>query len=1054
VNRVFPFWILVALGCPLSGETAGLIQGTARSKLSGDPLFGAEVAIQNTGTGARWRLQTGEDGSFQQPGLRAGAYSVRVRMPGFRTATRGDLTLEAGHGADLEFHLEMIMLHEEITVVSGRDEVDPSGTDTLTFSRNNPGPAVPTNGRDYRSTFELAPGVLHTPATVNDGGQFSANGQRPNANTFLVDGISANTGIGGNALPGSFPGGSLPSMTAFGTTESLVTPDSTQSIEFRATSFAPEHGERPGALALISTRPGTSEFHGSVFAHMRDSSWSAQDWFYNGLGPLAYAQGIRDASFYRSWGGSVGGPLLRHLGYFFFSADDSSLVNWGYQRTSVPSTAVRQNAPSMLAGILSYFPSPVGRDLGAGQAEGMVSIGTSAWLRTINVRIDRTLGSKGTAFLRYVEAPSKSITGLVPNSGMLFARLFTGGLTTASAGFVHDARLNYTLSQGGPGYGYAFGREPIFGLAGLLPGFHVVDYGSGSWGWLWDGAAGNPLTSLLPSPSGNSLIGLSVGGLGQFLQGSAGSPRQDQWEFRDVVSRQHGNHQIRLGLNAVRRAPSRSQPIDSIRGAVSSLNALAAGESLALTVSQIPAFASKFYAGSLFAQDTVRLSDALSMVYGLRWEITPPSASPWATPTVSGIWRQGQWQTIREGDISAAANWPMRYAQLAPRLGLAYRLPWAGVVLRTGAGLFYDSALASVINPVSGAPFNSWELSAGGTGIGSAGSPVDTPPPGAGNAPDVESFLAGNYPSLHLPQSWQWRVALERSAGPGGVVSASYNGAAGRHLIGNQAYVDPSTGIMRRMVTLTENSSNYQALQTHYHGRLGSPLYLSASYTWSRSIDDASQDSAVFLIQPGYRLASGRANSSFDVRHALSASFAYRMPEHLPAALKEWTLSGVLRAHTGFPIDVLNGEPALGLRYVNSGRPDLVPNVPLWLNLPDAPGGRVLNPAAFSLPANGASGNLGRNAITGNGLVQLDLSLRRRFRLYRGWQAEAGINAFNATNTPAFADPVPYLSSPWFGQSTSMRNIMFGSGRPNGGLPPMFQMGGPRLMELNLRFSF
>lgn len=68
--------------------------------------------------------------------------------------------------------------------------------------------------------------------------------------------------------------------------------------------------------------------------------------------------------------------------------------------------------------------------------------------------------------------------------------------------------------------------------------------------------------------------------------------------------------------------------------------------------------------------------------------------------------------------------------------------------------------------------------------------------------------------------------------------------------------------------------------------------------------------------------------------------------------------------------------------------------------------------------------------------------------------AEAGINAFNATNTPAFADPVPYLSSPWFGQSTSMRNLMFGSGRPNAGLPPMFQAGGPRVMELNLRFSF
>jgi hypothetical protein len=64
------------------------------------------------------------------------------------------------------------------------------------------------------------------------------------------------------------------------------------------------------------------------------------------------------------------------------------------------------------------------------------------------------------------------------------------------------------------------------------------------------------------------------------------------------------------------------------------------------------------------------------------------------------------------------------------------------------------------------------------------------------------------------------------------------------------------------------------------------------------------------------------------------------------------------------------------------------------------------------------------------------------------------VNLFNALNQPAFANPVPFLSSPWFGQSTSMQNLMLGSGSANTGLPPLFQNGGPRSAELSFRVSF
>jgi hypothetical protein len=129
--------------------------------------------------------------------------------------------------------------------------------------------------------------------------------------------------------------------------------------------------------------------------------------------------------------------------------------------------------------------------------------------------------------------------------------------------------------------------------------------------------------------------------------------------------------------------------------------------------------------------------------------------------------------------------------------------------------------------------------------------------------------------------------------------------------------------------------------------------------------------------------------------------------------------------------------------------------VPFYLNQPNAPGGKVINAAAFTTPVPAtAQGNLGRNALRGFGATQWDLTLRRQFRFTERLSLQARGDFFNLLNHPNFGSPISYLSSPQFGQSTQMLANSLGSGGQNGGLNPLDQIGGPRSIQLALKLQF
>jgi hypothetical protein len=161
-----------------------------------------------------------------------------------------------------------------------------------------------------------------------------------------------------------------------------------------------------------------------------------------------------------------------------------------------------------------------------------------------------------------------------------------------------------------------------------------------------------------------------------------------------------------------------------------------------------------------------------------------------------------------------------------------------------------------------------------------------------------------------------------------------------------------------------------------------------------------------------------------------------------------------VRARSGFPISVLLNDQYRGIALSNAFRPDRILNQPIWLDDASAPAGKRLNRAAFQAAPAGTQGTLGRNSIPGFAMAQVDLALRREFRFQDRKVIQVRLEAFNALNQTNFADPVKFLSSAVFGQSTSMLNLMLGTGSPGSGLSPLLQTGGSRSLQATVRFRF
>jgi hypothetical protein len=210
-------------------------------------------------------------------------------------------------------------------------------------------------------------------------------------------------------------------------------------------------------------------------------------------------------------------------------------------------------------------------------------------------------------------------------------------------------------------------------------------------------------------------------------------------------------------------------------------------------------------------------------------------------------------------------------------------------------------------------------------------------------------------------------------------------------------------------------------------------------------------------LQAQLPIPTSTGEIQIDIQHCLTAAVIYEPPalgrrDVINKILGHWPLDGLLFIRSAPPVDIVGAQISAGVA-VFMPRPNIEPGLPLALYGSQYPGGKAFNLAAFVPAPSGQEGDLGRNVLRGFGAWQTDLGLQRRFRVTEEIALRFRAEFFNIFNHPNFGSPNNVLSSPLFGQSTQTLASSLAGGN-NAGFNPLYQIGGPRSIQLALKLQF
>jgi hypothetical protein len=462
-----------------------------------------------------------------------------------------------------------------------------------------------------------------------------------------------------------------------------------------------------------------------------------------------------------------------------------------------------------------------------------------------------------------------------------------------------------------------------------------------------------------------------------------------------------------------------------------------------------------------YGQDTFRVSDKLTLNYGLRYEYQNPY-----TETKN---QMSNYDPV-SGDILVAgiggnsnSLLVARKNNLSPRFGFNYLLNQK-TVIRGGYGINYspendgrEDFLTKNLpwanqqsisnNPYASPPF-AYQDDAGVTrstaiNIPSSGriNPATLP-----DGPLVTTYYVN--PTMKTGNAQMFNLTVQRQLGNTLSLEAGYVASLSHNLsyrlgdinwnstTGADGVITPNLGIIQELTDL--GAGNYNALQMKFTKRESRNLSFLLSYTYSHNLDngaapfDAGQNND--LPQDPRNLRAEWASSDDDVRHNMVFSGLYRLPigqgQHffnswsrpMELAFGGWQINSILTMRSGTPINVVD-EP--NPQSPTNSRPNIVGNP----NLPRSK--RTLqvyfNTSAFventDSQGNIIPGNAGRNLVEGPGYINLDFSLFKEFAMTERFKLQTRLETFNTLNTPHFSNPGGNMTdTTHFGVITSTDN--------------------------------
>jgi len=257
-------------------------------------------------------------------------------------------------------------------------------------------------------------------------------------------------------------------------------------------------------------------------------------------------------------------------------------------------------------------------------------------------------------------------------------------------------------------------------------------------------------------------------------------------------------------------------------------------------------------------------------------------------------------------------------------------------------------------------------------------------------------------------------------------------------------------------------------MQLQWNRRFVGRLQVLASYTWSHSIDNLSNEISPYAngqIDRARTLAVylnpnfNRSSSDFDVRHSFNGAVMVALPgsrgRGLTALVRNWRANSIFFARSALPFSVV--PDLIGTYYL-----DHVTGQPYFLYGAQYPGRKRVNPKAFTELRGDRPSIPGRNALRGFPAWQLDFALHREIRVAENTALEIRIETFNILNHPNFANPVSntffnsiqFIPSSTFGVASSMLANGLSPASIPGALDPLFQIGGSRIMQFAFRLKF